>query len=252
MPVHENIDGTERNVREFRYLVNGVERRSRMHVGLVDGVERVWFRRGLSEPVIQQFDTDGTCEKPDGAQICTVYLFHGGGGGAGSGNSGGSSGAGGGGGACDIYTIEADNLPDSINVVVGRGGTGGVETAFTSYAGNGTRSSFHTYAPATGQGRGARGTNRGLGGVHTAPNGFDGSAGHFQESPTYILSGGGGAGAGGNASGTSGGPGLDSVPNSAGGNAGQRPGGGGRGYRAHAGSGNGGNGANGRVIVVWT
>ena len=46
MPVHENIDGVERNVREFRYLVDGVERRSRMHVGLVDGVERVWYQRG--------------------------------------------------------------------------------------------------------------------------------------------------------------------------------------------------------------
>ena len=46
MPVHQNIDGTERNVREYCYLVDGVERRSREHVGLVDGVERVWFKRG--------------------------------------------------------------------------------------------------------------------------------------------------------------------------------------------------------------
>lgn len=184
MPVHQNINGTERNIREYRYLVDGVERRSRFHVGLVDGVERVWFN-GFREPIIQIFDDSGTSEKPSGATRCIVYGLHGGGGGggqyAGSGNpSPFGIGSGGGGGGSYKVEFDADTLPDSCAVVIGAGGGGGppsTSSGGTRYGGNGGTTTFNGYTTDIGSGGrgGASGQPINAGG---ASGGSDGQGGY--------------------------------------------------------------------------
>ena len=108
---------------------------------------------------IQVFTSSGTWTKPSSGNMVTVHLW-GGGGGGGQGQRGAG---GGGGGAYGEYQIKMSDLPSSVTVTIGNGGSvasspGGADG--TSQGSSGGTTSFGSYFYAYG-GAGGRGCNNG-------------------------------------------------------------------------------------------
>lgn len=206
-----------------------------------------------------------TWTKPSTGVVALVTIW--GGGGGGGRNSGGGSG-GGGGGACAQKLFQLADLPSTVTINIGVGGTGG--TASTSNGTVGGTSTFGAFLSAYGGGGGGAGVagEAGGGGGGTASAGIRGvdggtggigvgSLGDGASAPAGRGAFGGGAGdsgTGGSATWGGGGGGATggaSVHGGAGGGTstvGSVPGGGGgRGVGAAAGNG----GAGAAWIVVW-
>jgi len=117
------------------------------------------------DPTIQTFTANGTWTKPANCKQVRVILI-GGGGGGGSGMFGTSgSQCGGGGGSGGGYVVKdllASDLPSTVSVTVGSGGSGGVAVTQDGYNGkdgsDGGTTSFGTYAKAFGGKRGFGGS----------------------------------------------------------------------------------------------
>ena len=86
-------------------------------------VKRKFFHR---------FTSDDTYTIPTGVTMLWIECIGAGGGGGGSNASGGEASGGGGGGAMSWGVFNASDLSDTLNVDVGVGGIGGVNTAQTS------------------------------------------------------------------------------------------------------------------------
>ncbi|MCH2021971.1 MAG: hypothetical protein MK207_05770 [Saprospiraceae bacterium] len=121
---------------------------------------------GGSRVNYQVFTVDGQWVKPSGVNVIVVEAIGAGGGGGGGGSSNGSQtmhgGAGGGGGEYAKVTFHAMALSDTVNIIVGVGGSGGSGTICTNfpYVCNGSpgtagsSSSFGSYVTAMGGGGG--------------------------------------------------------------------------------------------------
>lgn len=122
---------------------------------------------------LQEFSTSGTWTKPAGATFVMVEAW-GGGGGGGSGQSGAAGterwgGTGGGGGAYTCRLLKASDLPASVLVTVGAGGTGGASITASNTSGNsgtsGSNSQFGQFLIAYRGASGSGGLSASDGGV---------------------------------------------------------------------------------------
>lgn len=133
-------------------------------------------------PLVTDFPSNGSWDKPDNAILVTVELW-GPGGGGGSGRKGsiggGSSaggGTGGGGGSFVTKTFLASELSDTVNVAIGAGGIGGASQTTNDTNGNagsnGGNTTFGSYLTAYG-GKGGSGGSTGsaTGGAPSSPIG---------------------------------------------------------------------------------
>ncbi len=161
---------------------------------------------GLSKANIFRYLDDGTFEAPAGGSVYDVVVIAAGGGAGGgavtliSAGVSASPGGGGAGGGVSRFRFNANTVPSSIPITVGKGGAGGLGTSRTTsgnaaVAGdgvNGGDSSFGNLLIARGGGRGGRGL--------VGANAGSGAGGQAQEAGT---NGGAGNQAGTNAGGTS-------------------------------------------------
>jgi|GEM_PF-1733025 hypothetical protein len=160
-----------------------------------------WVTPATAGPNLQTFATTGTWTKPSGVTWVLVKMFGagGGGGGGGKGGNGTSGGAAGGGGSYAVYQYSATDLPASLTVTIGTGGTAGAG-ATSSVGGNG-----------------GTGGNTSFGSYLTAYGGGGGQGGYVTGSSTWTIGGGGAGHAGAGIGGASGGAGgAPTVPDTGG------------------------------------
>lgn len=128
-------------------------------------------------PDTQTYTTgSNTWTKPAGANFVTVVCIGGGGGGGAAANNETGNGASGGGGASFVTkTFKASDLPSTVTVTVGAGGTAGTSVGANGTAGG--NSTFGTFLTGYGGGAGAGGgNNSGGGGAGTAGAGNAGNS----------------------------------------------------------------------------
>lgn len=187
----------------------------------------------------QEFTTSGTWTKPAEATWVYVEAIGGGGGGV-IYNSNETYYGGGGGGGFNFKTVRASDLPSSVAVTIGAGGTG-LSTGISTPAGRGGDTTFGAFLTGKG-GTGAATSGGGAGGSGEPPgaSGYASAGGGARSAmPGSSIKGGGGGGGG-----TAGGSSLDAGAGGAAGQPGVYPGGGGGASAAGAAA-----GAAGRVRV---
>jgi len=140
---------------------------------------------GGTSAQVDTYTTTGsvlTWTKPAGAKAVEIIAFGaGGGGGGGAGNASAvlrNGGGGGGGGACTKICYQADQVPSSLYVVVGLGGTGGASQVAGVAGTNSTVASNNTNPPTTGVfARAGGGGGGGPGGITDNGGGGGGGCG---------------------------------------------------------------------------
>jgi hypothetical protein len=120
-----------------------------------------WISQAISSANVQTFAASGTWTKPASAQFVLVEVWGaGGGGGRGTAGAANPPGGGGGGGGYNSKMFAASQLPPTVSVIIGAGGTGSSSNGVDG--GTGGNTSFGTFFYATG-GAGGQGGATGTG-----------------------------------------------------------------------------------------